>query len=306
MPKHFDQLAKGVVGRLLEKSTWLELEHEVPHAVQSVDFLFEPRGGLSSAPLGGWLDRMGSVGVGMIECFSHTVRPDELDACIYKREGVHHTRAKRARKRKEPRPQRPHLWITSTDRPHDLLRAYEAEPSTDWPRGFWTLRPWFRLHFVVLSELPREPDTLPLRLLGRDATLFHAMTEFAALPADNPLERLLGDVVLAAKGFIFQNPEVHKESNMNALEQIQAMYDRIERKLIDRGRKEGLKEGREEGVEEGVKKGKAGALLRLLVRRFGTLPKNVTARVTRASIEDIDRWFDRAVDAATLDDVFGR
>jgi flagellar biosynthesis/type III secretory pathway protein FliH len=85
---------------------------------------------------------------------------------------------------------------------------------------------------------------------------------------------------------------------MNALEQIQAMYDRIERKLIDRGRKE--------GHEEGVKKGKAGALLQLLERRFGTLPKNVTARVTRASIEDIDRWFDRAVDAATLDDVFGR
>lgn len=228
----------------------------------------------------------------MLECFSHTVRRGELDASIYKREGLHHARVTRARKDRQPRPTRPRLWITSTGRPREVLRAYEAEPLDGWPRGFWTLRRWDGLHVVVLSELPRDPDTLTLRLLGRAATLRHALMECAALPPGSPLERLLGPFLVAFKPHILQDRELHEESNMNVLEQVHAMYDRWEREVIDRGRQEGRQEGEVRG------------LLRLLARRFGELPGTVTARVTRARIEDIERWFDRAVDAATLDDVF--
>jgi hypothetical protein len=297
----YDQWAKGLLGTVLEKSTSLELEHEVPHTVQSVDCVFTPRGRPSPAPPGGWLDRMSTIGPGMIECFSHTLRPGELDACIYKREGLHHANAKRARKRKASRPQRPHLWITSTDRPRDLLHAFEAEPFTNWPRGVWTLRPWFRLHVVVLSELPREPDTLPLRLLGRGTTLRHAMMECAALLPDSPQERLLGDFLLACRHYIVQDLELLKGLSMNALEQVHAMYERLERKLREEGRKEGRKEGREE-----VRKAKTKALLQVLEWRFGELPEPVAARVARASKKTLDHWFQRALGAATLDDVFAR
>ena len=44
------------------------------------------------------------------------------------------------------------------------------------------MRPWFRLHVVVLSELPQEPDTLPLRLLGRGTTLLHVGHYWLAHP----------------------------------------------------------------------------------------------------------------------------
>jgi predicted transposase YdaD len=66
----------------------------------------------------------------------------------------------------------------------------------------------------------------------------------------------------------------------------------------------GIEKGIEKGVEKGVEKGQRELLLRLLVRRFGTLPDSVTRRVAGASSEEIERWFDRAVDAASLDDVF--
>jgi hypothetical protein len=178
--------------------------------------------------------------------------------------------------------------------------VYQAEPLDGWPCGFWTLRRWDALHVVVLSELPRDPDTLTLRLLGRAATLRHALMECAALPPGSPLERLLGPFLVAFKPHIFQDPELHEESNMNVLEQVHAMYDRWEREMLDRGRQEGRREGRQEGRREGRQEG----LMQLLARRFGKLPRTVTARVKRARIEDIDRWFDRAVDAATLDDVF--
>jgi hypothetical protein len=50
--------------------------------------------------------------------------------------------------------------------------------------------------------------------------------------------------------------------------------------------------------------GQRALLLRLLVRRFGALPESVTQRVASASTPEIERWFDRAVDAASIDDVF--
>jgi hypothetical protein len=45
-------------------------------------------------------------------------------------------------------------------------------------------------------------------------------------------------------------------------------------------------------------------MLQQLMRRFGTLPESVTQRITSASTEELERWFDRILDAASLDDVF--
>ena len=61
----------------------------------------------------------------------------------------------------------------------------------------------------------------------------------------------------------------------------------------------------QEGVEQGIEKGQRAMLLRLLGRRFGALPEQITARVAAAAPPDVERWFDRALDAASLDDVFG-
>ena len=57
---------------------------------------------------------------------------------------------------------------------------------------------------------------------------------------------------------------------------------------------------REEGLQEGQQK----LLLRLLAKRFGTLPEWVTARVMAAGVEDLERWSDRILDAGSLDEVF--
>jgi predicted transposase YdaD len=69
-------------------------------------------------------------------------------------------------------------------------------------------------------------------------------------------------------------------------------------------RAEGRVEGRVEGRAEGEVKGAARTLVRLLTRRFTTVPDEVRARIEAASLEQLDIWSDRVLDAATLDDVF--
>lgn len=62
-----------------------------------------------------------------------------------------------------------------------------------------------------------------------------------------------------------------------------------------------LAQGRQEGRQEG----EAAVLLRLLVRRFGTLGAVTTERVRQASPTELERWADNILEARTIDEVFG-
>ncbi len=57
-------------------------------------------------------------------------------------------------------------------------------------------------------------------------------------------------------------------------------------------------------MAEGKAKGKAEALMRLLDRRFGPVPDTLRSQVAVADLVTLDRWFDRALDASTVDAVF--
>ncbi len=63
--------------------------------------------------------------------------------------------------------------------------------------------------------------------------------------------------------------------------------------------------GREKGLAEGEARGEAKLLMHLLVKRFGPLPEPVIAQIAAGSIDDLDRWVDRVLDAADLAAVFG-
>ena len=55
---------------------------------------------------------------------------------------------------------------------------------------------------------------------------------------------------------------------------------------------------------EGVQKGEMLSLQKLLSKRFGPIPSDITAKISAATLQDIERWFDRAIDASQLSDVF--
>jgi hypothetical protein len=59
-----------------------------------------------------------------------------------------------------------------------------------------------------------------------------------------------------------------------------------------------------EGEQKGLQGGKTELLSRLLTRRFGSLPPAIQARIQQAAVAQIDDWFDRGMDAQTLDEVF--
>jgi hypothetical protein len=61
-----------------------------------------------------------------------------------------------------------------------------------------------------------------------------------------------------------------------------------------------------EGEAKGLARGKAEALVRLLISRFGALPPSFRKRIRGAKLTSIERWFNRALDAHDLPSVFDR
>jgi predicted transposase YdaD len=78
----------------------------------------------------------------------------------------------------------------------------------------------------------------------------------------------------------------------------------LELPYLQRIRAAGREEGRTAGREEGRREGEAEMLLRLLRVRFGSLPTEVTARVTTAAPETLLHWSERVLSAPTLEAVF--
>ena len=59
------------------------------------------------------------------------------------------------------------------------------------------------------------------------------------------------------------------------------------------------------GMQQGMQQGEAMALQRLLAKRFGVVSADVAGRIANASKEQIEAWFDKAIDAKSVDDIFG-
>ncbi len=59
-----------------------------------------------------------------------------------------------------------------------------------------------------------------------------------------------------------------------------------------------------EGELKGEIKGERLALQRLLARRFGPMPTEVTERISNAAQPEIELWLDRVLDAKQLADIF--
>ena len=67
----------------------------------------------------------------------------------------------------------------------------------------------------------------------------------------------------------------------------------------------GHERGKLEGKLEGQREGQAVLILRLLSQRFGRLPLRVIRRVRSGTLPELERWSERLLSAAALDEVFG-
>lgn len=76
------------------------------------------------------------------------------------------------------------------------------------------------------------------------------------------------------------------------------------RSMLGENIKSWFEEYEDKGRREGRREGESLALQRLLSKRFGAIPSNITVQIASASVEQIEAWLDSAIDARELTDVF--
>jgi flagellar biosynthesis/type III secretory pathway protein FliH len=96
--------------------------------------------------------------------------------------------------------------------------------------------------------------------------------------------------------------DIYAALDDNELQQYRREYPEEAERMstfAERFRQEGL----EQGIEQGLQQGEAAVLLRLLERKFGTLPSEARQRIREADAETLLAWSERVLTACSLDEV---
>ncbi|NER06313.1 MAG: hypothetical protein F6K17_28895 [Okeania sp. SIO3C4] len=82
----------------------------------------------------------------------------------------------------------PKLWILTPTVSQNILNGFGATlDEENWFSGIYFLGEYIRTAIVVIHQLPKTPETLWLRILGREKVQSQAIDELKVLRKNNPL-----------------------------------------------------------------------------------------------------------------------
>ncbi|MFT3772041.1 MAG: hypothetical protein QM820_42080 [Minicystis sp.] len=288
----FDQLGKRIGREALGPSGTTAAHDEISPDAQHADLRHEPDPARQAerARLG-LLGRLAAM-VCLIEIYSHAPGEDEVLACVgkliaFRQKRARTLRQQRARDGRGPKQVRrsvkPFLWIIAAGRPTTVLAELGSTPAPGWPVGVYFGPRLFRVGLVVASELPRERDTLLVRLMAAGPLLAEAVEDLGALPVDAH-ERVVAEQILLT----LQHALAHKPSRTpEEQEFVVTMY-----KTWADARKEGR-------TEEAARN-----LLTVLRARGIGVPDAARERIlAQKDPERLERWLEKAATAASISEV---
>jgi hypothetical protein len=230
----FDTFVKGVTVDALSPLGRAETDVRIAPDPQFADVCFEP----TSPPAardGDLLLRLTSEGPVMLE-FARQA-PDIAELGTWQGKQLAWWRRLQAAERREEqaRWKRPPLfWGLSTGAPREALGYFglKAMDASVWPRGCYAGAPGGRFRVVVISELPRERETIVVRTMGAGVTFRKALEDLAALPDDAP-ERTLVLPHLARLRLETENDE--EDAMHPTTVETHRMYNEMRAKLVECG-----------------------------------------------------------------------
>lgn len=255
----YDPLAKGLANDALSVVGSVERQVEVAAAVQWMDLWHEPDPDRAAAR--GVLGLLGEVTAEpcQLEPFARTPDLRRIRACIRKQLHWHHERERLARQELPLG----RLCITSPGRPEAALTELGFKERSP---GVYQSAPGLRIYVLVLSEVPRNRETILLRLLGSGRILADAITELLALE-DDAWEKELAIPWLVRLGIKHSGLGEREEEAI--MSEVREWFERCKQRCVHKGLKWGLHRGKRVGKRVGKWEGKRETLVKLCALRLG-------------------------------------
>ncbi|MCY7366600.1 MAG: DUF4351 domain-containing protein [Chamaesiphon sp.] len=290
-----DQFAKDCLESLLSPLGQVQTSLKISGEVREMDVYFTPDPSLSPAADLGLLGQCASTPA-VFEPYRNSVKVPQIRACISKLYDLHSQLIREAKRNHQPEPGEdtlPMLWILTPTLSASILANFGAKLDLEnWGEGVYLLPPALKTGTIVIHQLPKTPETIWFRLLGKERVQARAIDEVRAFPDDNPYRNnaleLLGNlrVILEARETIEPDEqELIMQLSPLYLEKIQAA-ERV-------------------GEARGKAEGEAGLIVRQLTRRFGSIEVEVSERIQQLSIAQLDDLGEALLDFTSLADLAG-
>jgi hypothetical protein len=273
----YDQFSKQYLQELLSSLGEVETSRNLAAEVREIDVVFVPKNPNESVRKA--LGLLGKIAVTptLVEPFRNPVTANEICQCIGKLFDFN-AEYNRLAHREDPdkKLDRPWLWILSPTLSKPILDSFGAKLELEnFGSGVYLLPPGFRTALVVIHQLPRTPETLWLRLLGKATVQKNAISELKSLPDTTP----------------FKDSVLELLSNLFAILDARQDLDSEDRELIMELSPlylERIQDATAQGIERGATQEAVSFVMRLLRRRFGSIAPDIEERVRSLPVNRIE------------------
>jgi hypothetical protein len=183
-----DRFVKEWLKQLLPDFGAVKIESQIMGEIRTIDVVFHPEAEAHKIlPDLGMFGRL-LVKPCAIEAFRNAVPLWEVSNCCNKRFTLENELIGLAKKEQRflSRQACPRLWIVTPTFSKTLKKSCKADLDSKWGPGIYFLSDRERTGVIVIHELPKDQDTILLRLLGKGAVQAQAIKELSALPSDHP------------------------------------------------------------------------------------------------------------------------
>ena len=284
-----DQFAKDLLETLLSPFGEVQTAKTIDAQVREIDVYFTPAANIQTDSRLGLLHKLAATPA-TFEPFRKAVTVGEVRSCIAKLIELHNELTRQAKRDGKPKlieADLPQLWIlTPTLSAEKLIDFGAIKDVESWGEGVYLLPKSFKTGIVVIHQLPETPDTLWLRILGRDNVQIRAIGEIVQLPADSPYRQNALE--------LFSNLKIVLENKQNkATEETELMMNLSPLYLeqIDIATQKGRNE-----------EGKS-LMIRMLTRKFGKIDSKSIDLINNLPLESIESLGDALLDFNTADDL---
>ncbi len=264
-------MALGSIGHV-------EAAKTVASEIREIDLYFVPHNPSPAVPALGLLERL-AVTATSFEPFRNPVAPEHVKSCLAKLLDLHGEMIRVAKREKRPSiPEQhlPFLWIVTPTLSVRKLQNLRAEANLEiCSNGIYVMAPSLCTGIVVVHQLPETPDTLWLRIMGRDGIQARAAQEIAALPLDSTYR---GEALQ-----LLANLKIQLEAKTKKSSKDRKLIMNLSPLYLEK-----ISEAEQIGQQVGAQLGRAELVVSLLSYRFGDLAPALTQRIANLTIEQLD------------------
>ena len=146
---------------------------------------------------------------------------------------------------------------------------------------------------IAIHQLPRTPETLWLRVLGKGNVQKQAIAELRELPSDNLFQLSALELLYNLRTILEVRQDTDREDRELIMELSPLYLQRLEnatQRGIEQGIQEGIQEGLQRGIQQGIQRSQRLMVESMLQVKFGEIDEEL-ARIIEPLIqlETLDR-----------------